>query len=382
MQQTNKPVSNLNSPSTFSGTDATDKVKSISKDIGNTVAGLKTQVMGAASTGAKAVRDGIAYVTDSVKAFEEGVSAFKSAALGDISSILKDLTSGWIDVDDITDLVKFENGKLTFDTDSLMGKISNSIGFDISSLENLKKDLANQLFNEFDSLTDGRFGGFCSLDGTKLTFREDYDAGLMGDLVSLLDRLDVNEYDGARDPNIDIAFNKILFEEVVRGGMIEAFAAVYDRLVKSSDEATGQSSIIEVMEYAIDNGDYYSLNELDIMLHPENLPRVKATYPKLGAEFLKNYRFGSDDYVGEYDVLSVKVKALLVKLNGKKFWNTETPFGEVLDLTVGGEMSDHAVTLFILDDELGVLVCANGMFYNESAIDVFQRDFSNVVMIN
>lgn len=372
-----KPASSLETPSMFKGVDVTDRIADASKDIGNQVKDLKNQAVDAYQSGASTIREGVTFVKDTQKDIANTITAWKSKVLDQISSVLSDLTGGWLDMGDLEGLISFKNGKFEFDTDGLLRKVSDQVGFNVSSMEAFKQDLSDKLLSEFNAITDEFYGDLKNITGDFIQFNtNDWRNDIDDSFLDMLSRLGLNEYDGVQDVNVNNAFNNIIFEELVDKGMTDGFESMLDRY---DTEEEKQNALLRSVRIAANHGDYYSLRKLVDLMTPYTVTLIKPTYPELPKTFLTNYTMTEADTKGNYQVLGLNVKTLLTETSGTGWWLLGTEHGKVIDFSISSMLSHNAQTIFMDDKELGVLVCAAGKFYDAPAVQIVKQYFPGAI---
>lgn len=347
----------------------------------STVSNLKDQVVNPFKAITSSVQDGVALVSNTQAVITKNISAYKSSAIDGINNALKNITGGLFDLSDLGSLVTYKDG-FKLNTDQLLGLAGKKLGFNISSMTDLKNQIGNGFVSELDKMTGGIASGLiiADTDGSfiklKISDSWEYDSAM-----SLINFLGVNDPEGFGSVLNVAAINatlNTLLTQSIQNGLTRSLGNFKDMYVYQSDY---HDALITSSNVAANNGDIETLNSIIGIVEETGAGKIAALYPNTIQQTLSNYLFSNDTDPSDYPALTAALLNVCKSLGGEDWYKYGTQFGQATNVGLVNSISDDAKILLEDTQDLIPLLCASGIFVEQSATDLFMSDFPNAVKL-
>lgn len=361
--------------SLFEGVDLGNKLQQASRSMGETVSGLTTQLVNPFKSVTDATQSGVALISEKQSQIASNISAYKSMALTGINDTLKNLSGGLLNLGNIGSIVTYQDG-FKVNTDELLRIGSQGLGFNINSMRDLKQQIGDGFVNELDKMTGGLASGLFYADGTKLQIADGWKMN-MG--MSIVDFLGKDDPDGFGSIVNVAAMNSILntmLDKTIGYGMWQGYGNYESMYLFRSDY---HDQLIDSLGLAIGRGDCKSIQVIFDIIKSEGVNKVKAKYPELIEQMLSNFQFSSEQDASEYESIKVLLLQVIETVGGTDWYTYPTSFGPAINLGMVNYISDDAKLLLSEEEKLIPLLCASGIFIDQTAPDVFVQDFPKSV---
>lgn len=368
----------LQNTSIFEGINTNNVLQKASQSMSEAVSGLDKQVINPLKAVAAGVQGGIATIGEAQSLLVKNLSEFKSSAIDKIDTTLRTLTGGLFNINDIGSIVTYKDG-FKINTDELLRIGSKGLGFNISSLTDLKQQIGDGFLKELNNMTFGLASGVFRADGTKIFLNDDWKF-TMGN--SIMDFLGKNDPDGFGSIINVAGLNAILntmLNETIKNGVWQGYSNFGNMYTFQSDY---HDALIDGINNAIGKGDLESINTIFDIIQKEGINKVKAKYPNLIEDLLTSFQFTSYQDPSDYGLMSAKLLKIFLLVGGPDWYKYPTQHGMAINVGLVGSISNDAKILLNDVDELVPLLCASGMLATKSALDVFTSDFSTAVSYN
>lgn len=370
----------LQNTSIFEGVNLKNTVQKSSQAMGETVSGLKNQIVNPLKSVTSSVQAGIATINEAQSVLTQNLTKYKSEAIEGINNTLKNLTGGMFNMADIGSLIKYEDG-FKLDTDALLRLGTKGLGFNVNSMRDLKDQIGDGFMKELNSMTYGLADGVFMVDtsgkGIKIHTADDWQFGLGNQLMSFIGKDDPDGFGSI----VNIAgMNSILntmLKQSIKNGIWQGFDRFNDMYVFQSDY---HDALIDGVDMAISRGDLESLNTILNIISTEGTNKVNAKYPNLIEQMLTNFSFNRDVDPSQYPELTTKMLNIFTAVGGADWYKYPTQFGMATNVGLVSFVSESSRTLLIDVEDLAPLLCAAGAFVEQSSIETFTGDFSNAVV--
>lgn len=374
-------ATNLDGVDPFAGIANTNPVVAKKKSIDNDVEKLKKVSSRAIEADSTQNYEGIVKVKPKDPTLDETLNDYQSEVLNNINRLQQDRTEE-LKPDDLKKFVKVEDGRaeVVVPKVDVMKDLSDVLGFNVQNNEAMQDDLGDAMFDTFKDLTYPDGGELLTKNGEELSFNRNWREGTTEGLVMALGLAGLDIYKEVRDSAIEEAFDASSLYQAVKNGMIESYRPIYEKI---DGKEKKDKMIVESIQYALANGDWYSLKELTSIAGSSLYPNIKARYPTLVRTYMTNYRLNTKkDHQKDYRKIVDETIALFKAIYGEDYLKINTSFGMVYDGSIGSTASQDAITVYSLNDELGMLLTLKGVFQINKSFDVFLSHFPNTPVLN
>lgn len=372
----------LQNSSIFDSVDIGNNLQKASQAMGDTVSNLTDQVVNPFKAVTASVQSGVAKVSETQSTILGAITSYKSQAIDGINNALKNLTGGKYNLSDLSKLVKYEDG-FKLDTDALLGLAGRGIGFNVNSMYDLKNQIGNGFINELNSMTGGLAKGLviADTDGSfvKLHIADDWKYNMGSSMIDFLSKGDSEGFGSVVNVAAINSVLNTMLNKAVESSLTRGFDNFKDMYVYESDY---HDALINNISVASNRGDLDSLAKILEIVKQEGANKAAALYPTTIEQTLSNYYFPSDVDPSDYPRLSVTLVGVCVKLGGSAWYKYPTQHGLAINVGLVRVLSSDAKILLEEIDELIPFVCSAGIFTEDSAANVFMRDFPNAVKLN
>lgn len=362
--------------SIFDGFDISNALKDKTKTIKESVSGFTNQTINPIKSTIQDLKSGIALVKDNDKKILNQLYSYRSEVIETINDYLGNLTGGKISLADFGSVISYKDS-FKIDTDQLTKLAGRALGFNISSIDGIGEDLSREFLNELNSMTLGLSDGLFQMDGGKITIAGDWDMNIANGVFNFLssgnlDFKTVNNFAAAN------AVLNTMIKQNASIGFVEGFASFKNMYLYKSDY---YSALINVIPTLLSRGDINSLKEILRLLDENSLYRVKSTFDNFAELVLKNFNLPDDALPEEYDEYKNILLEIITKVHGDNWYRSYTFMGWVYNLGLVNSISESSKLVLQKESSLIPFLCVSSMFNSDTAINVFKRDFPDVVML-
>lgn len=362
----------------FSGVNLVNQLQQTTKTMGESVSNLKDQLVNPLKAVSESVKSGVALVTEADTALINNLNSYRSTAIEGIDTALKNLTGGLLNTSNVSSILSYSDG-FKVNTDELLKIASNGLGFNVGSVGNLKSQLGDAFISELESMTGGLSKGLVYNDGTKLGISSNWK---LSTGTALIDFLTKNT-DGKFGTVVNLAgVNSILntmLKETVKNGLYDGLSTYSTQYIYTSDY---HDALINSITIAVSAGDIKTINKILDIINSEGVATVNYKYPELIENVLRNFSFSDDVTTTDYPELRAVLLKVISLVGGDNWYKTLTSFGYATNLALVNQISDDTKTLLQDTDEFIPLLCCSGIFTDESATEIFPKDFTKAVVFS
>jgi len=373
-------MSLIQNSSIFDGVNLNNSLQKANQSMAGTVSGLDKQTINPFKSIASSVQEGVATINEKETAILNNLSSYRSAIVEGINNGLENLTGGLFNLSNFGSIIKYEDG-FKIDTDELLSIGSKGLGFNINSMQDLKQQIGDGFLEELNKVTFGLADGLFMVDaegnGIKLHLANDWKYNMGTTLIDFLGKDDPEGFGSIVNiAGMNAILNKMM-DESIRNGLWQGYGRFSDMYTFQSDY---HDALINGIDIALGKGDVESLNTIIDIIQKEGVAKVHAKYPDLVERMLANFTLNRDVTPGEYPLVAAKLLKVFTVIAGPDWYKYPTQFGMALNLGLVSSISDHAKMILVDTDELGPLLCASGVFVEQSALEKFKSDFSNAIV--
>lgn len=359
----------------FEGVNLDNPLQKASQSMSDTVTGLDKQILAPLKSASDSVQSGVALVKENETKIMSNVSTFMSQAIKGIDEGLKSITGGLLNLGNVGDLVKYEDG-FKVNTDGLLRIAGQGLGFNINSMQDLKQQIGDGFLNQLDDLTMGLSRGLFYADGTKFGINDNWQLDMGTQLIDFLTRAGGEDFANVvNTAGINAVLNTML-QETIKNGIWSGYPVFKDNYIFESDY---HDALIDGIMYAIGNGDVKSLQSILDIIQAEGANKVRAKYPKLIEETLMNFRFTDGTNPEDYPQLKTMMLDVFVRVFGPDWYKYPTQFGMKTNMALSSFISDDAKLILSEERDLIGLLCGAGIFMDTPARDVFLTHFPKAI---
>lgn len=355
--------------------DIGNPINELSKSISDTVSGLTDQNLNPLKTVFETEAGGVALVSENDSTLTRALTTFKSINIDKITSGVTSFIGGILNNPDLGYVLNYEDG-FKVDTSELLRIASNGLGFNVGSMGDIKELMGNEFLNELDSMTGGLSNGLFFSDGTgKLVIADGWQRSVGESLISFIGRNN-SAFGGILNlAGVNSVLN-VMIRKAAENAMYQSYESFQSQYLFVDDY---YNALINSMEYCIARGDLESINKMLEIIGKEGLYKVRAQYPDLIERTLASFQFTQNTYPEDYPELALKLELLLETVGGTDWFKTSTEFGMITNLAVVGSISEDAKLLLSEVERYRPLLCASGIFTEQSAGQVFLSHFPKAV---
>lgn len=369
----------LQNTSIFDTVDTKNALQKASQSMNSTVSNLKDQAINPLKAISSGIKAGVVKVDETQSVITSTISSYKSQAIDLIQNGLKNLTGGLLNVSDLSNLVTYQDG-FKVNTDALLSMASAKVGFNISSVQNLKNQIGDAFTRELDSMTFGLSKGLFMVDtsgkGIKVAIADDWKL-TMGQ--SLIDFLGQDDETGFGSIINVAALNSVLntmLKQTVQYGMYQGYGNYSSMYLFESDY---HDALVDSISISISRGDLASVNTIFNIIQKEGVNKVKALYPDLIETLLSSFTFSSDIVPSDYKEMTTMLLKVCEAVGGVNWYKHPTQFGNLYNMSLVNRISDSAKILLEETDYIVPLLCSAGVFIDQNADEAFKSQFPNAV---
>lgn len=365
----------LQNKNIYANVDSVNKLQEASRAMGETVSGLKNQLVNPFKAVTSEVKNSAVLIKEGQSKILSNINAYKSSAILQIDTALKNITGGLLNLGNIGSVITYKDG-FKVDTDQLLSIGSQGLGFNINSMKDLKQQIGNGFIDELDSMTGGLSRGLFFADGTRLHVADDWKLGLGTSLIDFLGKDAENGFNTIVNlAGVNSILNTVL-KQTVGTGMWQGYKNFSSMYVFQSDY---HDALINSLSLAIGAGDIKSIQVILDIIETEGVNKIKALYPDLIERMLSTFRFTLDDYPEDYPAIRAVLLDVIKKVGGEDWYKYPTSIGIAYKMSVINNVSEDAKLLLSEVDTLAPILCSAGIFTDRSALDVFTADFPKSV---
>jgi hypothetical protein len=372
----------LQNSSIFDTVDIKNNLQKASQSMNSTVANLTDQVVNPFKSLSAGIQAGVATVSETQQVISKTLSTYKSSAIDGINNALKNITGGKYNLGDLGSLVTYQDG-FKLNTDQLLSLAGKGIGFNISSMQDLKNQIGNGFINELNSMTGGIASGLVIADTSggfvKLHIADDWKYSMGTSLINFLGADDPDGFGSVVNVAAINATLNTLLNQAVQNSLTRSYANFKNMYVYESDY---HDALITNASVASDRGDLDSLVSMIDIVGTEGAAKIEALYPNTVEELLTAFYFTSDVDPSDYPTLTQNLLKVCVSLKGESWYKYPTQFGEAINVNLVNSISPDARVLLEGVDDLIPLLCSAGIFVEQSATDLFLSDFPTAVKLS
>lgn len=364
----------LQKNNTFLGVDADNPINALSKSIGDSISGLTSQLSNPLKSVGEATNSGVALVSESDSKLTTALTTFKSINIDKIIQGASDLVGGILNNPQLGNVLSYEDG-FKVNSSELLRIASQGLGFNVGSTSDIKQLMGDEFLKELDSMTGGLSNGMFFADGTKVGIRDGWEMSIGESLISFIGRENSAFAGIVNIAGVNAVLNTMI-RQAAENSMYQSYDSFGEQYLFQSDY---HDAIINSMEYCIARGDLQSINKMLEIIGTEGLNKVRAQYPDLIERTLSGFYFTGNTYPEDYPQLATLLNQLLITVGGSTWYQTSTEFGMVTNLATINTISTDAKLLLGTFPQYHPLLCASGIYGEQSAIDVFLKDFPKAV---
>lgn len=365
----------LQKNNTFEGVNLDNPLQKANQSMNDSVSGLKDQLLDPLKSASDSVQSGVALVKEEQSQIMGNVSKFLSQTIKGIDEGLKSITGGLLNMSNLGDVVKYEDG-FKVNTDGLLRIAGQGLGFNINSMQDLKQQIGDGFLNQLSEMTDGLSNGLFYADGTRLGINDDWELTMGNQLIDFLGRAGGEDFQNVVNmAGVNAVLNTMLYE-TVKNGIYDGYPTFEGSYLFESDY---HDALIDSLQYAIGNGDVKSLQVILDIIQEDGANKVRAKYPNLIEEMLMNFAFGENTTPEEYPQIKTMMLDVFVRVYGPDWYKYPTQFGMVTNCALSSYISDDAKLVLSEERDLIPLLASSGVFQDTPARDVFLGNFPNAI---
>lgn len=368
--------------SIFDSVDINNPLQKASQSMSSTVANLTSQIVNPFKAITSGVQAGVATINEAQSVISQNISAYKSSAIDGINTALKNISGGLLNLNDLGSLVTYQDG-FKLNTDQLLSLAGKGVGFNISSLQNLKDQIGDGFLRELNSLSGGIASGFVIADTSgsfiKLHVADDWKYSVGSSLINFLAADDPDGFGTVVNVSAINAVLNTLLNQAVQNSMTQSYSNFADMYVYQSDY---HDALIDNAPLAATRGDLDSLVTIIDIVQDTGAGKIAASNPNTVQDLLSAYYFNNDVDPSDYPKLTQDLLKVCNSLGGNNWYKYPTQFGEVINVGLVNSISADAKILLESSEELIPLLCSSGIFTEQSATDLFTADFPTAVKLS
>lgn len=368
----------LQKASLFEGVDLSNKIQQASRSMNETVGSLTTQLINPFKSVTETVQSGVALISEGQSVIAKNISDYKSQALTHINNTMKNLTGGMLNVADLSRIVTYQDG-FKVNTDELLRLGSKGLGFNVYSMQDLKQQIGDGFLNQLGQMSGGLSDGLVFFDGTKLRIADDWKMNMGQDIISFLGKDDPDGFGAVFNIAATNSILNAMLGQTVKYGMYQGFKNYGDMYIYASDF---HDELINSLTFAISRGDSKSIETILDLISKEGIKKVKAKYPLLIEDMLKNFNFSSSETSADYPAIKASLLKVISLTGGENWYKYPTQFGMAINTGLTSSISEDAKLLLSSEPDLIPLLATAGTFLDQSAKDVFIADFPKAVVFS
>lgn len=373
MANTTNQAKTIALPSVLDGVDQTNPSNQTSDQFLKSVDNLNNQTLTPISSFSDVLTDSAVTLSSADTTVANNITAFKSNAIDQINSVIGSLTDGLLSASDLNDVITVQDG-LNIDTNQLLNKVSNNLGYDVTTIPGFQDQFGQQSLNEFQRLTQMSIGDLVYADGNSLKIRGDWRSGIGDSLLGYLAQSS-DTFKALTDLVSSNSILNTLVNNCSQLGIKDGFKALFGQYKRPED---AQNALINNVYYLVAKGDIDSLNEILTLINDDGVNTINAQYPLLVNMLLTNFSFGYDVTPNDYPKLKQDLLLIITKIKGSDWYLMQTQFGLIPNLALVSSISDDSRTLLMDEDYLIPLLGASNKFRSQDSRNVFIQDFPGV----
>jgi hypothetical protein len=358
----------------FQGLNLDSSINSFQTNTNNSMKTVKDNTLTPADVTTSRMKQGVALKTAKDTGVKGTITAYRSAAVEQLDGIIGALSGGFLNTKDITKAIKIGRDGVTFSEDSIISAIGKDVGVPVSGQSGAMRALQRELTKQFKELTGYDIGGVLQTDGSTFRINKNWRGAagkqtlkMVGGLIGLDEFVDVS---------VRGAFYNATLFQAADYGMSHSYRRLWDSYPKGF-ELIRRDAAIDAMRTLITNGDIESIDVMIGLLNTEGRNTLLSKYPDFVELLFSNFKFDSDMYPENYPALRDKLLGVLNALIGPNWYMKYTEFGYAYNLALINKVSKDMKTLLGTVDYLVPLLCAAGMFNDQSAVIELKHQFKN-----
>lgn len=365
--------------SIFKGVNVKKDVDAFRSTTSQNLAKYKGEVVKAISPVQNKLKEGVAFVKSTESKISGIITGYRDEVIENLDSIVGSLTGGLFDFTDAKKYLKFGPNGVAFDTQGLVGEIGGKIGLDLSTNTSLMYQLTDMANSEFSDLTGGYFGNMVSTDGNGFRITQNWRDQLGSGFIDILGR--TAGISGLIDSTFSTSYYNSLMKMSASYGMSDSYKSIMDQY---KDQADAQIALINSIPNMMQNGDLVSMNKVLDLVKADGYPVINAKYPNLLDTLFSNFSLDPGVVSGQYPGIKAMFLRVCTSIFGTNWYYQNTQLGRAYNLSLISNVSDDMKKVIMSDEtapELIPLICAAGMFNEQTAIDSFKSYFSDVPIL-
>lgn len=374
-------MSLLQPSSIFDSVDIKNPLQKANQSISQTVGNLTTQTVNPFKAITSGIQEGVATVSEATSVVSKNLSAYKSSAIDGINNALKNITGGKYTLGDLGSLVTYRDG-FKLNTDQLLSLAGKGIGFNVSSMQDLKNQIGNGFINELNSMTGGIASGLviADTDGSfvKLRIADDWKYSMGSSLINFLGSDDPDGFGSVVNvAAINSVLNTLLNQSIQQGltRSLDNFSGMYPY------QSDYHDTLIDYSNVPAQRGDLDMLTGMIDQVGQTGADKMSSLYPNNLQDLLSSFYFTSDIDPSDYPKLTTDLLKVCTSLKGADWYKYPTQFGQAINVGLVNNISPDAKVLLESQQDLIPLLCSSGIFAEQPATELFLSDFPNAIKL-
>lgn len=366
----------LQKSSIFDGVNLGNTLQEASRSIGEVVSGLTNNLVNPFKTVSDSVSSGVALVSETSSELNANLSTYRSSAIEGIQTSLKNLTGGILNSPDLGRVLSYRDG-FKVNTNELLRIGSKGLGFNLTSMQDLKQQLGDAFVDELDSMTGGLARGLVYADGTKLGIADDWQMSMGQSLLDFMGKDDGKFGTIVNMAGVNSILNTMVYE-TARTGIYDGFRTYESQYLFQDDY---HNALINSLDIVIGRGDIHSIQAILDIIEQEGMNKVRARYPNLIETMLSGFYFSDETTPQDYPQLRTLLLDVCTRVGGPSWYKTHSWYGEVTNVALVNFISHDAMLLLEEVEELIPLLSSAGIFSEYPARDIFLADFPKAISL-
>lgn len=320
------------------------------------------------------LKEDIALVDSTAKSGIASLNAFKDSQLGALDGFIKKVSSGALNVKELSSFIDIRNG-FKVDYQGLGKRLGEAAGFPIDSVLNMSTDIKNQAMSLLDAYTNKNYMGLLNSLGIEIdTLDGSYEMASM--LSDVMNRYagDDDKFNQIIDRAAEVSFLNVMLQYAVSAGMWEGIDVLLAQYTIKQD---GLDSLANSTQYAIANGDVYTIRAC---IDRVGAIKVKALNQNAIIDIMRNFRFKAgltNDQYPNYRTRLIDILNLL-----EPGWDTRT-FGQITArrLEPFTSCSVDVVTLLQYDERYCDQVLMAKLYPAQNLMDLLKANYPTLAII-
>lgn len=360
--------------SLFKGLELGKNVSSFKDKVGTAMSGVRENTLTVTDTTLAKMKEGVSLISKKDTEITGVISGYKTTVVEQLDGVVGALSSGKLNVKDLTNVIKVGPDGVYLDQKGIVGKASRLLGMNFNDKSSALSQIASMANKEFKAITGLNLGNFVTSDGQSIRLTGNWRDKLGSETLKQVSKITgISDY---LDVSARSAIQNAIFGNAAKYGMSTRYKDIWNSYPKGFEKVR-RDAALNILGNLIDRGDVVSIESMIDLLEKEGKNVVLSRYPNMVTTIFSKFTFDKETHPSEYENILERLKSLLEMLMGEEWYFSDTSFGEAYNLTMFRVVSKDMRLLLSMWDEIGPLLCTVGMFRDRSAILELKLAFKN-----